>query len=111
MSAILSYSEIRSRCLKSKTLFVDRDFPASANVLPDHFRNRQVQWIRPNQITPNPRFVVDGFSRLDIQQGKLGDCWFLAGLVTLAQRPTFFHKVVPEDNSFLKDYAGVFHFK
>jgi hypothetical protein len=25
--------------------------------------------------------VVEGFSRLDINQGALGDCWFIGGML------------------------------
>ncbi len=71
--------------------------------------------------------MVDGFSRLDIHQGTLGDCWFIAGMfilvffknfqiimlnnflkgmVAIANVPHLFAKVVPEDQSFSKNYCG-----
>ena len=33
-------------------------------------------------IVKNPKFVVDGFDRIDINQGQIGDCWFIAGIGT-----------------------------
>ena len=42
-----------------------------------------------------------------------GNCWFLAATASLcATRDTaLFYHVVPLDNLFVKDYAGVFHFR
>jgi hypothetical protein len=70
-----------------------------------------VKWLRPNEICKKPQFVVDGFTRFDLKQGQLGDCWFIAAIAGLIRNPTLFHKVVPKDNSFDKGYNGVFRFK
>jgi len=42
-----------------------------------------------------------------------GNCWFLAAAASLcATRDThLFNYVVPDDNLFVSDYAGVFHFR
>jgi len=37
----------------------------------------------------------------------LGDCWFVAAAALLACRPALFHEVVPADQQFDKDYAGL----
>ena len=60
----------------------------------------------------NPVLVDAGASRMDVAQGRLGDCWFLAGIASLTQYPTLFKRVCPTDNqSFDKrDYCGAFHF-
>lgn len=106
MSTMLSFNEIRRKCLAAKKLYKDPDFQPSEKIL----RQKNVQWCRPGEICSDPKFVVDGFSRFDVNQGSLGDCWFLAALATLTQNKTRFHKVVPMDNEFGKTYAGVFHF-
>ena len=46
------------------------------------------------------------------QLGKLGDCWFLAGMASLAIHKDMFAKIVPLDQSFEKgDYIGAFRFR
>lgn len=40
-----------------------------------------------------------------------GDCWLLAAMANLTLNKRIFHQVVPEDQSFTDDYAGIFHFR
>lgn len=68
--------------------------------------------MRPHEIVGNPKFFVDGFSRFDVKQGNLGNCWFMAAVANLTQNPNLFAQVVPSDNSdFEENYTGSFHFK
>ena len=53
---------------------------------------------------------MEGFSRFDARQGELGNCWFLAAAASLTLNPKLFSRVVFNDNSFVKDYCGIFHF-
>ena len=66
-----------------------------------------IVWRRPHQVIKNPQFVVDGFNRCDMDQGYVGNCWFIAGCVGIMQSPTCFAKVVPQNQSFTEDYAGI----
>ena len=55
-------------------------------------------------------FVGDS-DRFDIKQGEIGNCWFLAAVANLAESKACFRRVVPQDQSFYSDYAGIFRFR
>ena len=44
-------------------------------------------------------------------EGKLGDCWLLAGMSCLATQPTLLRQVVVPGQSLSHQYAGVFLFR
>jgi hypothetical protein len=48
---------------------------------------------RIDWIFENPQFTVDGYSSSDIKQGRCGDCWWLAGLASLAHRKDIMEKI------------------
>ncbi|XP_065091820.1 calpain-A-like isoform X4 [Ochlerotatus camptorhynchus] len=103
---------LQKRCLRSGTLFEDPEFPANRSSLTFNEESRpNLKWLRPSEISSDPRFFENSYSRFDVNQGELGDCWLLAAAANLTQDPQLFTRVVPEDNSFKKDYAGIFHFR
>jgi len=63
------------------------------------------------EIADDPQLFVEGFSRFDVQQGELGDCWLLAAVANLTMHSNLFFQIVPEDQSFEENYAGIFHFR
>ncbi|XP_065356658.1 calpain-A-like [Calliphora vicina] len=106
------FETIRQQCLENGSLFEDPLFTASNESLMFSKRpDRCIQWLRPHEIADDPQFFVEGYSRFDVQQGELGDCWLLAAAANLTQYSNLFFRVVPQDQSFEKDYAGVFHFR
>ena len=44
---------------------------------------------------PSPMLIVDGLSSNDLNQGTLGNCWFVAACAALAPNRGLWEKVVP----------------
>ncbi|KAL0859933.1 hypothetical protein ABMA27_010257 [Loxostege sticticalis] len=106
------FKDIRSRCLAEGRLFEDPEFPAIDRSLYYKERlDRPITWLRPGEICDDPQLFVEGYSRFDVQQGELGDCWLLAAVANLTLHRKLFFQVVPDDQSFEEEYAGVFHFR
>ncbi|XP_032881375.1 calpain-2 catalytic subunit-like [Amblyraja radiata] len=111
------YEAIRQHCLDTGNLFCDESFPACPTSLgfkelgPDSHKTRDVEWIRPKDVCGNPEFIIGGASRTDICQGALGDCWLLAAIASLTLNNEVLNRVVPCEQDFGSDYAGIFHFR
>ena len=93
-----------SRRLKDD-LFEDKHFNKALN-------KSGIQWLRPHQISKNPEFIVGKRDRFDVNQGELGNCWFLSALANLAENKKCFDRVVPRDQNFEEGkYKGIFRFR
>ena len=93
-----------SRRLKDD-LFEDKHFNKALN-------KSGIHWLRPHQISKDPEFVVGKRDRFDVNQGELGNCWFLSALANLAENRKCFDRVVPRDQDFDKrKYKGIFRFR
>ncbi|XP_077447835.1 calpain-5-like [Stigmatopora argus] len=111
------YSVLKKDCLKSKKLFEDPEFPCIDASL--YFRKPpgRVQWKRPGEISNDPHLFVEGVSAHDLNQGSVGNCWFVAACSCLALKPNLWKKVIPDwkeqewDSKHPEDYAGIFHFQ
>ncbi|XP_017779020.1 PREDICTED: calpain-A-like isoform X2 [Nicrophorus vespilloides] len=109
---VQDFYELRDYHYENGSLFEDPQFPASDSSLFYSQRpDRRIQWLRPHEISDDPKLFVEGFSRFDIQQGELGDCWLLAAAANLTMFRRLFFQVVPDDQAFDEKYAGIFHFR
>lgn len=114
------YSKLKSQCEKDERLFEDSEFPANdKSIFFSRAPPEQIVWRRPKDICePDPpSLFVDGSSRHDITQGKLGNCWFVASCSTLALEPSLLEKVIPDmknqewDVKDVGKYQGIFRFR
>ncbi|KAG5276848.1 hypothetical protein AALO_G00110490 [Alosa alosa] len=107
-----TFQELRDKYVLKKVLFEDPLFPANNNSL---FKTRRapldIKWKRPREICENPQFIIGGADRTDICQGDLGDCWLLAAIACLTLNEKLLYRVIPPDQSFTENYAGIFHFQ
>ncbi|XP_075062612.1 calpain-5-like [Mixophyes fleayi] len=91
------YDHLKNQCQRRRELFEDPKFPASDSSL---YYSRQppkvVEWKRPQELVQSPRLFADaGISPRDLQQGSLGNCWFVAAISCLAGDPSIWKKVIP----------------
>ncbi|GAB1286765.1 Calpain-3 [Apodemus speciosus] len=108
-----TFEQLHKKCLEKKVLYLDPEFPPDETSL---FYSQkfpiQFVWKRPpGEICENPRFIIGGANRTDICQGDLGDCWFLAAIACLTLNERLLFRVIPHDQSFTENYAGIFHFQ
>ena len=122
-----NFDNLKTSCLEAlknsddksqdEMLFKDDKFPPNAMSLnntkdENNFSFQNITWKRASELVHNPKFIVDGATRFDINQGELGNCWVLASIASLTMKKKLFTKVVPNDQSFgEEDYAGIFHFR
>ena len=64
------------------------------------------------EMCQRPRFNTDGGSQSDVEQGELGDAWFIGAVSSLTLTPRFLDRIVPPDQSFdtTANYCGLFRY-
>ncbi|KAM8921017.1 calpain-3 isoform 4-T4 [Pelodytes ibericus] len=108
---------LRKECIGKKKLFEDEIFPAGGQSLgykefgQKSTKVKNIVWKRPKEICENPQFIIGGANRTDICQGDLGDCWFLAAIACLTLNEKLLFRVIPPEQNFTENYAGIFHFQ
>ena len=99
--------------------FEDELFPKAMISIGQIQSNPQLanlEWMRPKRIAKKegkkPKLFSNGPKRCDVNQGMLGDCWFLATLATLPSNPQLFNNVVPADQDIdMSKNSGIYRFK
>ncbi|NXL94388.1 CAN14 protein, partial [Alectura lathami] len=110
-----NYQALLETCLKNKHLFTDENFPAHISSIGTGALlkklPRNIQWKRPHALHKTPVFYAANRKQLDLCQGLVGNCWFLAALEALTFHQDILATVVPQNQSFERKYAGIFHFR
>ncbi|KAL8604816.1 hypothetical protein ACOMHN_028444 [Nucella lapillus] len=101
-------------------LYEDKEFlPVNTSIYYSReASHHSIRWLRPLRICSpeRPVFVQGGFSRFDVKQGSLGDCWFVAAMACLCgpDHSGLLERVVPDwqEQTFQdRQYAGMFRFQ
>jgi len=71
------------------------------------FRPQAVK--RVVDIFDNPQFYIDGPTAHDVRQGRDGDCWLMAALCTLSNKPGLIERVCVAYDQVVGVYGFVFH--
>ncbi|KFV60467.1 Calpain-14, partial [Gavia stellata] len=110
-----NYQALLETCLKNKCLFTDDSFPAHISSIGTGALlkklPRNLQWKRPHALHRSPVFYAANRKQLDLCQGLVENCWFLAALEALTFHQDILAAVVPQNQSFERKYAGIFHFR
>ncbi|XP_064635193.1 calpain-8-like [Lineus longissimus] len=111
-----NYEQLKANLLGERRVFEDPTFPASdASIrLKKPLGGGRIVWKRPWEICRDPCFIRDGVNAADIDQGALGDCWFISATACLAtdDQRLFYNVVQPKGQSFAPhEYAGIFHYR
>ena len=64
---------------------------------------------RVGEIFDDPKFYIDGPTANDVRQGRDGDCWLMAGLCTLSNKPGLIERVCVARDEDVGVYGFVFH--
>ena len=101
------YEDIKKKLEAENSNFEDPLFPKTKSSIgpigPRASSLESIKWMRAQDIASNPMLVTDGTTRFDINQGALGDCWFLATLANLPAHPKVFNKVMDKNQTFDKN--------
>ncbi|KAI1800021.1 cysteine proteinase [Daldinia bambusicola] len=80
----------------------------NTNEKPDSFfKPKSVK--RVVDIFDDPKFYIEGPTANDVRQGRDGDCWLLAALCTLSNKPSLIEKVCVARDEQVGVYGFVFH--
>lgn len=64
---------------------------------------------RVPDIFDDPQFYIDGPTANDVRQGHVGDCWLMAALCTMSNKPGLIEKICVAQQPNVGVYGFVFH--
>lgn len=79
--------------------FLDPSFPPTDTSIydketdPEYPLQQKPIWKRPSEFMKNPQLFCDGIDPNDINQGALGNCWFLASIASVAENPALIKRL------------------
>ena len=79
--------------------FLDPSFPPTDTAIydketePEYPLQQKPVWKRPSEFMRNPKLFDDGIDPNDINQGALGNCWFLASIASVAENPALIKRI------------------
>jgi calpain-15 len=79
--------------------FLDPSFPPddtsiySQETCPEYPLQEKPVWKRPHEFMRKPQLFVGGIDPNDINQGALGNCWFLASIASVAENPALIRRL------------------
>ncbi|KAE9549280.1 hypothetical protein FO519_007502 [Halicephalobus sp. NKZ332] len=97
------YNNIMEFCKTNKQSFIDDSFPHSNKSIGDLSKlgrkSVQIVWLRPEKIytkdgRTSPWRIFHNPHPTDIEQGLLGNCWFLSSLAVIAERREILEQIV-----------------
>jgi len=83
------------------------DGPAIATLREQGFHPKAVK--RVVDIFDNPQFYIDGPTANDVRQGRDGDCWLMAALCTMSNKPGLIERNCVAYDQVVGVYGFVFH--
>eukprot|EP00300_Choanocystis_sp_HF-7_P036219 c5170_g1_i2.p1 GENE.c5170_g1_i2~~c5170_g1_i2.p1 ORF type:complete len:692 (+),score=176.31 c5170_g1_i2:59-2134(+) len=113
-----NYKKILKECREKGVKFTDPLFPPNDRSL--FFEKspappgKQVQWTRASAISDHPVLFDEDIDPGDVNQGDIGNCWFVAGLSLMATKKGLLTRVVPEWNDFKNEDGrnyGIYRFR
>ncbi|CAF4749149.1 unnamed protein product [Pieris macdunnoughi] len=106
------FNKIRTICFLRNTLWCDPDFPAEMlSLFYDEVPNVQFEWKRPVEIHESPVFIDNNYNGFDLDNGPLGESWLMTCMEVLHRFRGIFKHVVPVEQDFHCNYAGIFRFR
>lgn len=64
---------------------------------------------RVGEIFDDPKFFIDGPTANDVRQGRDGDCWLMAALCTMSNKPGLIERICVAHDQNIGVYGFVFH--
>lgn len=64
---------------------------------------------RVGEIFDDPKFYIEGPSANDVRQGRDGDCWLMAALCTMSNKPGLIERICVAHDQDIGVYGFVFH--